>query len=221
MKDDKLTREPRTRQGSISSRDVKRTSGDRNIAASDVSTRPSLAPGWRFGTSLVWSACGFAAGVAAGATAMYLLDPDRGRRRRALAKDRLARATHEVSAGVRSTVSDVRNRTKGLAHEVSRKVAPGDEVDDTTLKARVRSVLGHAIDHPHSIVVSCDGGRVTLAGPVLRSELDGLLSTVRKVPGVRSARDLLERHDSAEGVPSLQALSDESKEADEAEAVTH
>lgn len=171
--------------------------------------------------ALLLGVTGFAVGTATGAGVMYLLDPDRGRRRRALAKDQLSHATHEVKAGLRATAADVRNRSKGLAHEVGRRVGATEDVDDATLKARVRSAIGHAIDHSHSVVVSCDDGKVSVAGPVLASEAKGLLSKIKKVPGVRSVRDLLARHETAEGVPALQARADagDSSDAETADAV--
>ncbi len=59
----------------------------------------------------------FAAGLALGALAMFILDPQQGRRRRALARDKMVRAKHEVSDFVAGTTQDLRNRAYGLAAE--------------------------------------------------------------------------------------------------------
>ena len=57
-------------------------------------------------------------GLILGAGAMFLLDPDRGTRRRALARDRGIRASRKLSEGLGSTARDLRNRTSGAAAEL-------------------------------------------------------------------------------------------------------
>jgi hypothetical protein len=75
-------------------------------------------------------------GIGIGAALMYLLDPDRGARRRALARDKaihLGRVTGE-RLGARSR--DLRNRAQGVAARAKRgksNEAPPDDV----LEARV------------------------------------------------------------------------------------
>ena len=59
----------------------------------------------------------FLAGVAVGALAMFVLDPQQGRRRRALARDKAVHYGHEVSDYVSGTSKDLRNRAQGLAAE--------------------------------------------------------------------------------------------------------
>jgi hypothetical protein len=58
-----------------------------------------------------------AAGVALGAVAMFAFDPDNGRRRRALARDKLARYRSETVAALESAMHDLRNRAMGTAAE--------------------------------------------------------------------------------------------------------
>ena len=57
-------------------------------------------------------------------------------------------------------------------------------VADDVLAERVRARLGHNVSHA-SIEVQVAQGEVTLRGPVLDAEVDGLLRAVRAVPGVR------------------------------------
>jgi len=60
-------------------------------------------------------ACAFLAGVGAGAGLMYILDPDMGRRRRALARDQAAHLAHEAQDAAEVVARDKTNRAKWLA----------------------------------------------------------------------------------------------------------
>jgi hypothetical protein len=52
-----------------------------------------------------------------GAAAMYFLDPESGRRRRALLRDKVAHYRKEGRAYARGTSKDLRNRAHGLVAE--------------------------------------------------------------------------------------------------------
>lgn len=52
-----------------------------------------------------------------GAAAMYLLDPQQGRRRRALIRDQLTHARRVVRERASGTARDLGNRARGLAAE--------------------------------------------------------------------------------------------------------
>jgi hypothetical protein len=56
---------------------------------------------------------GVLGGLAAGAVLMYLGDPEGGRRRRALVRDRLVRAAHRTGDAVDVTSRDVTNARVG------------------------------------------------------------------------------------------------------------
>ena len=56
-----------------------------------------------------------AAGLGAGI--MYLLDPDRGNRRRALIRDKMVKFNRQTQEAVSGKVQDVTNRAKGMLHE--------------------------------------------------------------------------------------------------------
>ena len=58
-----------------------------------------------------------ASGICVGVGAMFLLDPDRGRRRRALVRDKMKRAANKTSDALDATARDLRHRTVGLAAE--------------------------------------------------------------------------------------------------------
>jgi osmotically-inducible protein OsmY len=139
----------------------------------------------------------------AGAGVMYLLDPDRGRRRRALVRDRAARARHKVGDGLDGTVRDLGNRVKGTAAALRSRFRR-ESVDDAILHDRVRSAMGRAVTHPAAIEANVSDGRVTLRGVVLERELDDLLRTVRRVRGVTEVVNELAVHSEPGGVPALQ-----------------
>jgi uncharacterized membrane protein len=143
------------------------------------------------------------AGALLGAGLAYYLDPDRGRRRRALLRDHVVHLGHEVKGAAGPTSRDLANRTLGLMHEAKGRVLNGD-ADDVVLVARVRSALGRLVSHPGSVEVRSEHGRVTLSGPVLAAELDRLLAGVEHVPGVHDVVNRLEVHAAAGNVPGLQ-----------------
>ena len=57
-----------------------------------------------------------------GALTMYLLDPDHGRRRRALLRDQFVHARRVVRERASGTARDLSNRAYGLAAEARRAV---------------------------------------------------------------------------------------------------
>ncbi len=138
-----------------------------------------------------------------GAGAIYLCDPELGRRRRRLLADRANHLSRVLGDELDALGSDFPNRSRGLIAELRAQFA-GGPVSDEVLVNRVRSRLGHAIDHTGGIEVQAQNGRVTLSGPVLRSELDDLLGCVRVVPGVYEVEDRLDVRDEAGNVPALQ-----------------
>lgn len=74
---------------------------------------------------------------------------------------------------------------------------------DEWLAERVKAEVRMRTSHPELIAVSAEAGRVELKGPILRDEVDRLLSGVRSVRGVDRIDDDLEAHDRAEHVPGL------------------
>src|SRR3954452_24046641 len=109
-------------------------------------------------------------GALIGAGLMALLDPNRGRGRRAVLRDKAASAAGTVGRGAEKTWHDLRHRAQGAAARARTLV---DHVDrrGEVLTARVRSRLGRLTSHPRAITVSTDdAAKVTLAGAVLASE---------------------------------------------------
>ena len=60
---------------------------------------------------------GVATGLALGAFAMFIFDPQQGRRRRALARDKMVHYGKQVGDFATATSKDLTNRAYGLAKE--------------------------------------------------------------------------------------------------------
>ena len=150
------------------------------------------------------SALALLGGLGVGALLMYVLDPQRGARRRALARDKATRLRHRAGEALGAHSRDLRNRSRGVAAKTRSLVQKEESVPDEVLAERVRSRIGRAVSHPGSIEVAASDGVVTVSGPVLAEEMDGLLSAVRDTPGVDDVADLLEVHDEPDDVPGLQ-----------------
>jgi uncharacterized membrane protein len=138
-----------------------------------------------------------------GALLMYLLDPQQGRRRTALARDKLVHLARMGSDVAEAGGRDLANRATGVLAELRHVVRSGSASDEV-LVGRVRARLGRCVSHPHAVQVSAAAGCVTLSGPVLRSEEAGLLRSLRTVRGVRAVENRLEVHERAGNLPALQ-----------------
>jgi hypothetical protein len=156
--------------------------------------------------STVSAVVGSFALVGLGAGLMYFLDPDRGRRRRALVRDQFVHALSEIDDAIGVVSRDLSNRSRGMWENTSSlpRRLTGETVPDEILAQRVRSKLGRYVSHPRSIRVEAREGHVTLSGPILASEARGWLTAVGRVQGVRGVDDRLERHEPREGISALQ-----------------
>jgi gas vesicle protein len=142
-------------------------------------------------------------GAGVGAALAFMLDPDRGRRRRALVTDQMTRASRTTRRALDATARDLGNRARGLA--AGSRARPSDrDLNDQKLVERVRSKLGRVSSHPRAIEVSACEGEVKLCGPILAHEVDDLVALAGTVPGVRRVINDLEPHASADNVPALQ-----------------
>ena len=157
----------------------------------------------------LWGVMG---GFAAGAAAMYFLDPDRGRRRRALATDKITSTIRHLSETASAARRDLSNRRHGLWLETKRIFAYDDSPDEV-IEQRVRSKMGRVVSKPHSINVKCENGCVMLSGTAELSEMPALLRSVRAVPGVRQVENLLH----SPPVQERQSFVEKGKEASRAQ----
>ncbi len=144
--------------------------------------------------------------IATAATAAlitYLFDAGRGKRRRAILRDKVYSKLNTVRTAADRMAEDVYNRSAGVFAGVRSHVFHHN-VADNVLCQRVRARLGRLVSHPSAIVVTADNGVVTLRGPILKREVGRVLIAVRAVPGVKSLVNQLSPRDHPGQVSSLQ-----------------
>ena len=68
-----------------------------------------------------------AAGIGVGALIMYLLDPDQGRRRRAVARDQMNSFVTKAEREIGAKARHYSNRARGIVTEATNAVNPADQ----------------------------------------------------------------------------------------------
>ncbi len=142
-------------------------------------------------------------GLGLGVGAMYFLDANRGRRRRALFRDKIYSLWNRSGDAIDTTARNVRDRFTGAAASLRSHLQREEHVLDDVLTERVRSKLGRVVSHPSSIMVNARDGHVILSGPILENEVKRVLSAVRAVRGVRGVDNRLDVHRDRD-IPALQ-----------------
>jgi osmotically-inducible protein OsmY len=145
----------------------------------------------------------FVLGMTVGAGLVYFLDPDRGNRRRALIRDQVVHAGHELEETAMKTARHVRNRTVGLAHE-ARAGLTERHVDDRVLEERVRSGIGRTVSDAAAIEITARDGHITLSGDVSSRDVQELVRTARSVRGVNHVTNRLHVYAQADGRPGME-----------------
>lgn len=141
--------------------------------------------------SRAWPIAGAALAAASlGAGLMFLLDPNLGRRRRAIARDKTANWLHQGERVWEKTRRDLANRAQGLRAEVEHLMHPA-EVTDAKLEARVRTRLGRLIRQPQRVQVAAHEGCVVLRGIARAQDIAKLEKGVRAIDGVRTVENQL------------------------------
>jgi hypothetical protein len=141
--------------------------------------------------------------VALGALAMYFLDPQEGRTRRARLRDQLVRLEHVSEEAAHATRRDVSNRARGLVAELRARLSP-ETVDDQVLVERVRAKAGRAVSHPHALHIDARAGVVILSGDVLSVEVVPLIARVRAIRGVHGVENHIMVHSDPGEISTLQ-----------------
>jgi hypothetical protein len=134
------------------------------------------------------------AGGAAGAAGAYFLDPNNGRRRRHIARDRIGAFFRRGAAETQRRAEYVKGQAVGAAYEATRPVQPERPApNDQALADRVRTEIFRPADAPKdSVNVNVEGGIVYLRGEVNRPEdIESLVSAAESVDGVRGVENLL------------------------------
>lgn len=142
-------------------------------------------------------------GLGAGASAMYLLDPNSGRRRRHRLEDSSIHARHAIEHAMQKTRRDFINRSQGFAAQL-RSSLRRDIADDRVVAERVRAELGRYCSHPGAISVECHDGNILLTGSILADELRPVMRHIAHVKGVRHVRQNLKVYESSDDISELQ-----------------
>lgn len=135
----------------------------------------------------------FLMGLAVGAALMYLLDPDRGRRRRALLRDQFVHGAHEADDlrdSAASSARHLRNRARGVVAETRSRMQDA-RVEDSVLEGRLRAELGRLIQPVGDIRAEVLDGAVRLTGTIEPEHEEMLIRGLEKVPGVQSVSSQL------------------------------
>lgn len=135
----------------------------------------------------------FGTGAAVGAMLAYLLDPDRGRSRRARLTDQAAARGRDIAQSAKQTLEYQKGVARGVAHDISERFEPETTTyDDETLGQKVRSeVLGYW--DGNQVEVDITNGMVVVLGSVDDQEShDRLLKMIQEVDGVTIIDDRLE-----------------------------
>lgn len=145
----------------------------------------------------------FISGLGLGAGVMFLLDPDRGRRRRALIKDQAVHISNTSRDALEKTARDFRNRASGVIAETKARLGE-QHVPDSIVIDRVKAALGRYPVHDRAITVDADNGVVILSGDTLADEVNIILEAITAVRGVNDVVNNMNVHDTAEGISALQ-----------------
>jgi hypothetical protein len=134
-------------------------------------------------------------GMAAGAAAAFFLDPQTGRRHRALARDKARRYARRMPGATARAARRLTGPTRGIARAMARRmpgyVAPAVPDRDQFIKERVQSELGHVPGLPLD-ALNFDA-------------IDGVVRVRGTVPDVATAHEILEQVIKVEGVRAAES----------------
>jgi hypothetical protein len=151
----------------------------------------------REGITIMGARLKFAKGVVIGATAAYYLDPDRGRSRRAHARDQMSARGKRLARSAGRRARYQLGRAKG---RMMRSVGGGRfrPVDDRALADHLHAVLGRLAIPTDHLTTEVVDGVVRLRGQVeSRIDAEVVTSALACEPGVRRVEDLTHLPDAA------------------------
>ena len=133
----------------------------------------------------------FIAGAMAGAVVMYLLDPDRGRGRRARVRQQLSSRVRSVDRAADRFERDAANRAEG-----ARARADGKGVfhpsDDRALEVHLHQVLEELDVATSDVSVESVDGVVRVRGQVgSEADIARVVRAINGVPGVQGVESLM------------------------------
>jgi BON domain len=134
------------------------------------------------------------AGVAAGAAGAYFLDPEQGKRRRHIARDKALMLVRRGSAEAKRKAQSADGKAVGAVQErTSSPRDPERDLNDPALARKVESEIFRGEDAPKDrVVVNVEDGIVYLRGEVESPGQAGALAqAARRVDGVKEVQSLL------------------------------
>jgi len=132
-------------------------------------------------------------GATVGAAATYFGDPQNGRRRRSLARDRGLAFARRTSSRAEQAGQAAASDAYGVTQKLQHRTEDTKDFDDTTLARKVETEIFREPDVPKGqINVNAADGVVFLRGEVESTEMiDQLVERTRKVEGVQEVENLL------------------------------
>jgi hypothetical protein len=135
----------------------------------------------------------------AGAVGEYFLDPQNGKRRRHVARDKvlawIRRPARKVTAEAQRRASDLAGKAQGLAHQAATGGEQRDpsRLNDPALKAKIESIVFRPAEIPKgSIDVNVENRVVYLRGEAPDEEtIERLVREVEAIDGVAEVHSLL------------------------------
>lgn len=129
--------------------------------------------------------------LAIGAAIMYFFDPENGRRRRAVFRDRSAALVRDKEREIGRRTRYVAGKAQGVKHAIGRSDGQSEPANDPTIQHKIESeVLRY---YPKGAInVNVEEGVAVLRGQLRRPEqINALIDDVARVDGVTQVRSLL------------------------------
>jgi osmotically-inducible protein OsmY len=136
----------------------------------------------------------FALGAAMGAALAYFFDPETGRRRRSMTRERVLAFFRRTGRKAGSAGQTAKSKAYGITQKAAHlQEQPKAQPDDATLARKVETELFRDDDVPKGdINVNVEYGVVYLRGQVAdESLIEALGKSARKIQGVREVANLL------------------------------
>ena len=132
-------------------------------------------------------------GTGLGAVLWFFFDPQSGRRRRNMTRDRVLAFFRRGSRKAERAGRAVAAEAHGVSQKVQHREEEPKEFDDVTLARKVETEIFRDADVPKGqINVNAENGVVVLRGEVGTPEMiDDLVEKARSVQGVRDVENLL------------------------------
>jgi len=129
----------------------------------------------------------------AGALVAYFVDPDRGKRRRNMARDRSYSMMRRFGWNASKTARRAADTAYGIRQEMAHAPEIHEALDDATLARKVESEIFRDASIPKGAInVNAEEGVVVLRGQVERpDQILGLEQAVRRIPDVLDVQNFL------------------------------